>query len=296
MAIVLDNQLKEHIPHKITEFPITYYQDELVDLPHWTGPFHWHPDFEIATAKQNILDYQIGQQHITLDPGDSIFINRNMMHRISQLSGNSPDPIPTNVFSGVVLSPEHTTIYQKYIQPIVQCDSLPFIVFRHSNSVHHEMLHLIQDTCYHLSKQTPCYEMTVQRNISHILEYIFCHLDSFPKSAATRIQIKSQIRIQKMLMYIYEHYADSITLEDIAGAAHISRSEAGRCFHTYMGCSPFDALIQYRLQIALRLLNEKKLSLQEISFAYGFNSVNYFSRKFKKTYGYSPSQSRKLGK
>lgn len=158
------------------------------------------------------------------------------------------------------------------------------------------MLHLIQDTCYHLSEQTPCYEMTVQRNISHILEYIFCHLDSFPKSAATRIQIKSQIRIQKMLMYIYEHYADPITLEDIAGAAHISRSKAGRCFHTYMGCSPFDALIQYRLQIALRSLNKKKLSLQEISFACGFNSVNYFSRKFKKTYGYSPSQSRKLGK
>lgn len=296
MAIVLDNQLREHIPHKITEFPITYYQDELVDLPHWTGPFHWHPDFEIATATKNNLDYQIGQQHIILEPGDSIFINRNMMHRTKQLSGDCPEPLPTIVFSGAVLSPEHTTIYQKYIQPIVQCDALPFIVFRHNNSFHNDIIHLIQDTYDHLSKQTCCYEMKVQRNISCIFEYIFCHFDTFPKFQATRIQLKSQIRLQKMLTYIYKHYAESISLEDIARAAHISRSEAGRCFNTYLGCSPIESLISYRMQTALHLLNEQKLSLQEISAACGFNSINYFSRKFKKMYGYPPSQNKHLGK
>lgn len=98
-----------------------------------------------------------------------------------------------------------------------------------------------------------------------------------------------------MLTYIYENYAGSVTLEDIAKAANISRSEAGRCFHKYMGCSPIDALIQYRLQIAHRLLSEKTLSLQEISFACGFNSVNYFSRQFKKTYGCTPSQNCQFG-
>ena len=87
-----------------------------------------------------------------------------------------------------------------------------------------------------------------------------------------------------------------LSLLKIANAANISRSEAGRCFTMYMGCSPIDTLIQYRLQTARRLLSEKTLSLQEISFACGFNSVNYFSRKFKKTYGYPPSQNNSLGK
>ena len=68
--------------------------------------------------------------------------------------------------------------------------------------------------------------MIVQRNLSCIFEYIFAHFTDFPKSEATRIQIKNQIRIQKMLSYIYEHYADNVTLEDIASAANISRSEA----------------------------------------------------------------------
>lgn len=296
MPIILDHQLREQIPHKSTEFPVTYYHDELVELPNWAGPFHWHPDFEIATAARSVLDYQVGRQHITLEAGDSIFVNGNMLHRVRQLTGDCPDPIPIIIFSGVAIAPEHSTIYQKYIQPIAQCDALPFIVFRHENRSHSEVNRLIRDTYRCLSQEPHCYEMAVQRNISRILEYLFCNLESFPKYEASRVQLKSQIRLQKMLTYIYEHYTEPVTLEEIANAAHISRSEAGRCFHTYMGCSPVDALIQYRLQTAHRLLSEKTLTLQEISSACGFNSANYFSRKFKQIYGYAPSQSGKLGK
>lgn len=296
MPIILDHQLREHIPHKATEFPVSYYHDELVELPNWEGPFHWHPDFEIATAASGVLEYQVGQQHITLEAGDSIFVNGNMLHRVRQLSGDTPDPIPIIIFSGVALAPEHSTIYQKYIHPIAQCNSLPFVVFRHENSSHSEINRLIQDTYRCLNEQAQCYEMAVQRNISRIFEYLFCHLDGFPKSEATRIQLKSQVRLQKMLTYIYEHYHQTVTLEEIAHAAHISRSEAGRCFHTYMGCSPVDALIQYRLQTARRLLSDKTLTLQAISSACGFHSVNYFSRKFKQAYGHSPRQDGSLGK
>ena len=294
MPIILDHQLREQIPHKATDFPVLYYHDELAELPNWEGPVHWHPDFEIATAVQSVLEYQVGQQRVLLEAGESIFVNGNLLHRVRQVSGNSPDPIPILLFSGDAIAPEHSTIYQKYIQPIAQCDRLPFLVFRRHS--HPAVNHLIQDTFRLLDQAAPCYELAVQRNISHIFEYLFCHFDAFPKSDAARVQLKSQIRLQKMLRYIYEHYAEPITLADLAQAAHISRSEAGRCFHTYLGCSPIDALIQYRLQTARRLLREGSLTLQEISFACGFNSVNYFSRQFKKTYGYAPSQDGLLGK
>ena len=46
MPIILDHQLREYIPHNAIEFPITYFHDELVTLPDWAGPLHWHPDFE----------------------------------------------------------------------------------------------------------------------------------------------------------------------------------------------------------------------------------------------------------
>jgi len=296
MPILLDRQLREQIPHDAVTFPITFFADELAALPDWAGPLHWHPDFEIASAGCGILDYQVGQQHIHLEPGDSIFVNGNMLHGIRQLSGDEPDPMPNIVFSGTLATPETSVVYQKYILPVIGCGTLPFIVFRHDEPDHSEVLRLISEIYAAFREQDVCFEMTVQRNISRIFEYICRNFESLPRSEESRIQLTAQIRIQKMLTYIYEHYADAVTLEDIAGAANISRSEAGRCFQTYMNCSPVDALIRHRLQTARRLLTESTLTLQEIGYDCGFHSVNYFSRQFKKLYGYAPSKNRTLGK
>lgn len=296
MPIILDHQLREQIKHDDAIFPITYFCDELASLPNWTGPLHWHPDFEIATAISGVLDFQVGRQHIILNAGDSIFVNGNILHGIKQLSGNIPDPMPNIVFSGAVIAPETGAIYQKYIQPISRCDTLPFIVFDQKYGWHNEVNRLVKNVYCLMYEQIQCYEMGVQRELSSIFEYIFSNFDDLPKSENTRIQINTQIRIQKMLSYIREHYAEAVTLEDIAGAANISRSEAGRCFNTYMGCSPVDALIHHRLQIAHRLIKDTTLTLQEISYSCGFNSVHYFSRQFRQTYGYTPGQYRILGK
>ena len=296
MAIILDHRLREYIPYDAAKFPITYFGDELADLPDRAGPLHWHPDFEIATAECSVLDYQVVREHIILEAGDSIFVNGNMLHGIKQVSGDIPDPMPNIVFSGALIAPETSIIYQRYIQPIIKCDALPFVVFRHNDTSHREINCLIKDIYKHMCDKNYCYELTVQRNIGHIFEFIFRNFDKLPKTETTRIQINSRIRIQKMLNYIYENYTEVVTLEDIAGAADISRSEAGRCFNTYMGCSPVDALIQYRLQKAQQLLSEKTQTLEQISRACGFNSVNYFSRQFKKRYGYSPGRSVKMGK
>ena len=296
MPITIDHKLQEQITHDTSVFPITYFHDELATLPNWAGPLHWHHEFEIATAVSGILDFQVGQKHLTLEAGDSIFINGNILHGIRQLSGDVSDPMPNILFSDVVIASGTSAIYRKYIRPISCSDALPFIVFRHGNGWHDEVNRLVEDIYCQLREHSACYELIVQRNLNSIFEYLYRHFEDLPKSEETRIQINTQIRIQQMLDYIYTHYAESVTLDDIAHAADISRSEAGRCFNAYLGCSPIDALIQYRLQTAYRMLSDTTLTLREISYACGFNSVNYFSRQFRRAYGYAPGQNRTLGK
>ena len=296
MAILLDHQLREQISRDISDFPVAFYCDELADLPNRAGPMHWHPYFEIATAQSCVLDYQVGQTHTILEPGDSIFVNQNMLHGIRQVSGAAPDPLPIIVFSGTVIAPENSAIYQNYIQPILACSSLPFVVFRQGNDLWNEVHRQIRAIYCAMRERPVCYELAVQRSLCCILEAVFRNLDSLPKSEASRVQLNAQIRLQKMLSYIYENYTRTITLADIAGAANISRSEAGRCFQAYLGCSPVEALIQHRLETARHLLQQTTMTLQEISFACGFHSVNYFSRQFRRKYGYSPGEKRGLGK
>ena len=228
MAILLDHQLQEQIPHDILSFPVAFYRDELAALPGRTGPMHWHPYFEIATAQSGVLDYQVGQIHTILEPGDSIFVNQNMLHGIRQLSGAAPDPLPAILFSGTVVAPENSAIYQKYIQPILSCSALPFVVFRHDSNLWEEVRRQISAIYCVIQEQPDCYELAVQRNICCVVEAIFRNFDSLSKSEASRVQLNTQIRLQKMLSYIYENYAQTVTVADISGSENISRSEAGR--------------------------------------------------------------------
>ena len=69
--------------------------------------------------------------------------------------------MPNIVFSGTVVAPETSTIYQKYIQPVIQCDLLPFIVFRHDHDSCEEVHQLIQDTYCAMREKRDCYELRV---------------------------------------------------------------------------------------------------------------------------------------
>lgn len=296
MPIILNHQLQEQLTYDTAAFPISFFRDELAELPDFTGPLHWHPDFEIAAAVNSRLEFQVGNQHVFLEPGDSIFINGNMLHGIRQLSGEVPDPMPIIVFSGTVIAPETSAICRKYLHPIADCDELPFIVFRQEPDWQREVNGLTKEIFCRMQVQGQCYEMAVQQRLIRIFELIFLHFEELPKWQTSRIQINAQIRLQKMLSYIYDHYAESITLEDIARAADISRSEAGRCFQNYLGCSPVETLIQHRLQTARGLLRDTALTLQEIAERCGFHSVSYFSRQFRRLYGIAPGQNRSLGK
>src|SRR5699024_697236 len=152
------------------------------------------------------------------------------------------EPMPIIVLRGSVVAPESSIIFQKYIKPIALCDQLPFVVFRHNDRSQDEVNEWLKTIYSRLRRQDDCFELAVQRNLSRVFEYLFRNFERLPKTEVSRIQITAQVRIQKMLSYIYENYSNTVTLEDIARAANISRSEAGRSFHAYMGCSPVDAL------------------------------------------------------
>ncbi len=60
----------------------------------------------------------------------------------------------------------------------------------------------------------------------------------------------------------------------------------------YSGQSTLDHIHQHIIREAKRLLSEKSLSISEVAFRLGFEYPSYFTRLFKKSTGFSPSQFR----
>ena len=95
-----------------------------------------------------------------------------------------------------------------------------------------------------------------------------------------------------MLVYIHTHYADELSLKDIADAGTMSIAQCNRCFNKMLNVTPYEYLIQYRLQNATNLLKDTTLNVTEISEIVGFNNVTHFIQSFKKVYGISPKKYR----
>ncbi len=296
MTFKVDHLLREQMDHISPSFPITFFHDELIDLPNREGPVHWHPEFEIVTAKVGVLDYQVGNEHIYLNEGDSIFVNSNVLHAIKQISGDIADPMPGIVFLGTLIAPQGSQVYQNYIRRILSCDEISYLVFRKGEfeQFHRTVQHIYQL----LEERTPLFELEVLAELTSLFVFLNEHFEEFPRKRLSRVQVSTQVRVQQMLTYIYEHYDQDITLKDISSAANISRSEAGRCFSAYFGSTPVSYLVRFRLQKACSLLCETGMTIHEISQLCGFHSLNYFSRQFKNYYGCTPGSMRNgsLGK
>ena len=93
---------------------------------------------------------------------------------------------------------------------------------------------------------------------------------------------------KKMTAYIYEHYNEPISLDDIVASADISRSKCSVLFHKYAETSPIDFLNAYRLEMAAGQLCNTGNTVASIAFACGFNQQSYFSRMFVREYGMTP--------
>ncbi|MBR6794015.1 MAG: AraC family transcriptional regulator [Clostridia bacterium] len=104
----------------------------------------------------------------------------------------------------------------------------------------------------------------------------------------------SDERIRKAVEYINLHYAEPLTVEQLAALCFMSASRFYYRFKKEMGQSP----IEYKNHLCIRraaalLVVDPHRSVEQISSEVGFSSATYFRRLFKRTYDYTPREYRK---
>lgn len=90
-----------------------------------------------------------------------------------------------------------------------------------------------------------------------------------------------------------KHYQKELCLADLLAEAHMSKSYFLRLFRRYMGTTPYNYLVNFRITQAKELLVLTDYSVSEIAQEVGFGDAGNFSTRFAKTTGQSPLQYRK---
>ncbi len=100
--------------------------------------------------------------------------------------------------------------------------------------------------------------------------------------------------INRAISYLREQFTKEYSLDEVAGIANLSPYHFIRTFKSMTGKTPYDYLLDVKMEKAKELLKQKGYTITEICFICGFNNLEHFASVFKRKVGTLPSQYRKL--
>lgn len=110
------------------------------------------------------------------------------------------------------------------------------------------------------------------------------------KPEKVRKQSRGVSQISFALHYIGAHYAEELTIGDLAQASNMSETHFRRVFQKVMNMTPSDYVNLVRVQMACEYMKKHTDGMELVAERCGFQSVSTFNRNFKKVLHITPYQ------
>lgn len=285
---IVNQNLKELTQHQTVGLPLACYETTIKQNIHGYIPLHWHEEIQFILIVQGQAIFQVNEEKVVVQKGEGLFINSGCLHMAKDKEQSNCIYICLNVLPKFILPQE---LYATYIVPYIQATNLSYIFIDKGEQWGRniaEGIIKVKELTEHKPQHFD-FDLTMQ------LLFIWKNLimNGFKPEYVQTEMVKSQ-RIKQMLSWIHLHYAEKISLEDIAKAGHLSRSECCRYFKRILNTTPLNYVMDYRIQRSLRLLQNAEANVTEVAYQVGFNSTSYFIEKFKKTMSMTPLVYKKL--
>jgi len=98
--------------------------------------------------------------------------------------------------------------------------------------------------------------------------------------------------LQKVYDYLYRNMKKEITLEEISQYVNLNPTALCRSFKSKTRMTIFQFLNKIRIENVCKLLLYSDLTISQIAYESGFNSMAYFNRRFRESINMSPSDYR----
>jgi AraC family transcriptional regulator len=99
----------------------------------------------------------------------------------------------------------------------------------------------------------------------------------------------NKVSINRAIEYIMENSNNDFSMEDVAKAANFSPFHFIRTFKKHTGKTPYQFLIDVKVEKAKELLQRRDYNITEISMICGFSNASHFNTTFKRKTGMSPT-------
>jgi AraC-like DNA-binding protein len=248
---------------------------------------HWHEDFQFIYVYTGKLFLHTLDQTRIINENSGVFINKNIVHLVlaSEDCHYKSFLFPKQLVSFYTGGPA-----LRYVDIVSECEQISCLLLEKSVSWQKDILDLLVKLSGLESQRTEFYEYEILVFLSQLWLILIKNI----KTPHTIVTDDVKKRMQLFLKYIELHYAEELSLDELARCAGVSKSECLRCFKFSMQTTPYQYLTEYRLLKASELLVNTELSMGEISNSVGFNSQSHFGKMFKLKTKLTPLNYRKV--
>lgn len=128
---------------------------------------------------------------------------------------------------------------------------------------------------------------------THLKEMICSYFLEILKSKMSKNELlESSYYITKIIDYVVNNYSTNLSLSDVAAHVKLNPSYLSRLFKASTGKTVLEYITGVRIKKAKELLQDKKMTVQEISIAVGYNDAHGFIKAFKKLEHITPGEYR----
>lgn len=290
MQIITQKNQKELKEHGNYAFPVNISIEEIQSYEKGVFLWHWHPEIELTLILSGKIQYQVDDATYILTKGDGLFCNSNSLHSGHMIGETECTYLSITFHPRFLYGYENSILQTKYVSFITANESWSSLALKNSVPWQQEVLTSIGEI-FELSKSPNSdFEMQVHLLLMNIWHKFYRYFSTQPND-----EIKSKHHLQRlrdMISFIEEHYTQDISLDDIAKAANICKSECCRFFKKQMGMTIFDYILYLRIQHSLPLLTDTD-SITEVASMAGFSSPSYYSQIFKRYMKCTPMEYKK---
>lgn len=250
--------------------------------------WHWHEEVEFNYIIAGKVKVKTLEKEFIFSEGEAYFVNGNVLATMGRAEGEPESRADTYLFHPIFLSGHFRSIFEtKYMDPIVHNKCLDIIEIRGKNDTQKALLKKLRQASILQEKEDSEFQL---RNL---FSEIWLLLLEESKDVKKTVSRENQDRIQSMMSYIHLHYQEKITLDDIAASASISTRECLRSFQKSIQKTPFEYLLDYRVEKAEYFLRTTQDSIVTIALQCGFSNSSYFCKVYKELRQTTPGKYRK---
>ena len=267
----------KEISHEIIDVPVdTNVKFRTSTDPGSYIPMHWHRAIEIIYMQEGSLDVTIESESFTIQKGDCIVINGNVLHSTKCTSPNT-----------AILLQIPLDFMEKYIPDLGQLIFLfDFRTKEQKQQTKQTMFKTILEQLQLINNVRP--DGYLLRFNSLIFELLFQLYHNFAvKILQSNISQKKKDmnRLEPVLDYISKHYREPISLNEIAEVACLQTGYFCRFFKKKMGITFLEYQNEYRLSFIYRDLITTRDPVHVILERHGFTNYKLFRRMFLEHFG-----------